>query len=81
MQRGIDALHNCIIEHGQPAPDATHYPPNARVVSVELWRDTLFSTGTLDRSAANPRADFKRLKDGLADRGAAREWNGLIWAV
>ncbi len=38
-------------------------------------------SGVLDKGAANPRADFKRLKDGLADRGAAREWNGLMWPV
>ena len=81
MRRGLDVLNNCIIENGEPAPGTKHYPDGARVVSLNLWREALFSSGVLDRNAANPRADFKRLKDGLADRGAAREWNGLIWPV
>ncbi len=81
MRRGLDVLHNCIIDHGEPAPDPKHYPDGARVVGLNLWRQALFNSGVLDKDAANPRADFKRLKDGLADRGAAREWDGRIWPV
>ncbi len=56
-------------------------PTGVQVVSVELWRDYLFKSGTLDKDAANPRADFKRLRDALAEKGVANEWNGKIWLV
>ena len=36
---------------------------------------------TLDQNASNPRADFRRLKDQLAERGLIGEWNNLMWAA
>ncbi len=51
------------------------------MVPVDLWRQQLFNTGVLDQGASNPRADFKRLKDQLAERGLIGEWNSLMWAV
>ena len=33
----------------------------------------------LDQKASNPRADFRRLKDQLAERGFIGEWNSLMW--
>jgi hypothetical protein len=79
QRRGLEVLNDCIIEKGEPSPGGQHYPSKARVVSVELWRECLFKTGVLDRGASNPRTDFKRIKDSLADRGAVREWDGRIW--
>ena len=81
QRRALDALHNVLVDHGQSAPDATHYPTGAQVVAVDLWRQQLFNAGILDQGASNPRADFKRLKDQLAERGLIGEWNSLMWAV
>jgi hypothetical protein len=33
----------------------------------------------LDRDAANPRTDFKRIKEGLAAAGQITELDGLVW--
>ena len=63
------------------APGETHYPPNCRVVSVALWREYLITAGVIDKDAKNPRADFKRLRDGLIERGAAGEWANKIWVA
>ncbi len=81
QQRALDVLNNVTADHGKPAPDTQHYPAGAVVVDVNLWRENLFKAGVLDPNASNPRADFKRLKDQLAERGLIGEWNNLMWAV
>ena len=81
QHRALDALNNVLADHGQRAPDATHYPAGIQVVPVDLWRQQLFQAGVLEQNASNPRADFRRLKDQLAERGLIGEWNNLMWAV
>ena len=81
QRRGMDALHNLIIEHGCVPPDDTHYPAGARTADVDTWREYLLKAGVLDEDGANPRQDFRRLKGQLTSRGAIGEWNGLVWAV
>jgi hypothetical protein len=56
------------------------------VVSVEVapvddWRERLLQVGIIDRSASNPRADFKRLKHGLQARHLIAQRDGLVWSV
>ena len=46
-----------------------------------LWREYLTNAGIIDKAGANPRQDFRRLKDQLTERGVIGEWNGLVWAV
>lgn len=79
QRRGLDVLHELLIDGGKPSPGGPHYPDSATVVSVDLWRDYLFQSGVIDRDCSNPRQYFKRLKDGLIERGAIREWDNLIW--
>ncbi len=81
QRRALDVLNNVTADHGKPAPDSQHYPGGAVVVDVNLWRESLFKAGVLDQNASNPRADFRRLKDQLAERGLIGEWNSLMWAV
>ncbi len=81
QRRAMEVLHNTLIEHGTSAPDAKHYPAGARVADVTTWRDSLFKAGVLDPEASNPRQPFKRLRDGMIDRGLIGEWDGLVWAV
>ena len=80
QRRALDVLNNILSDHGKPAPGTKHYPAGA-VVDVSLWRENLLQAGILDPKAKNPRADFKRLKDQLAERGLIGEWNSLMWAV
>lgn len=77
----LEVLRNVIIDHHQPAPAGPHYPPNATVVPVDLWRDCLFKAGVLDKNASNPRQPFKRIKDTLTEKGLIREWSDLLWIV
>lgn len=81
QRRAMDALNNLLITQGKPAPNSRDFPPNTSLVPVETWKRELFSAGILDKDASNPRSDFKRLRDKLADKGATRERDGMIWAV
>ncbi len=81
QRRAIEVLNNLVADHGKPAPEAEHYPAGATVVDVGVWREYLFKGGVLDPNASNPRADFSRLKNQLAERGLIGEWNSLVWAV
>ncbi len=81
QRRALAALNNLLADHGKPAPDHEHYPAGATVVEVSVWRECLFKAGVLDASTSNPRVDFKRLKDQLAERGLIGEWNNLLWGV
>ena len=81
MRRALDALNDLVADHGQAAPDTAHYPASAIVVSTDLWREHLTKAGILDRDAGNPREEWRRLRIGLAERGAVAEWNNFVWAV
>ena len=48
---------------------------------VDLWRQYLLNSGVIDAEGPNPRADFKRVKDGLATHGEIAEWNDVMWAA
>jgi len=61
-------------DHGRAAPADPHYPDSAIVVPLDEWRADLFRLGVLDKDASNPREDFRRLKNGLIERGEIGEW-------
>ena len=81
QRRALEVLGNALADYGKSAPEVEHYPAGAVVVEVELWRECLFKAGVLDVRAKNPRADFKRLRESLAQRDQIREWNGLMWVL
>jgi hypothetical protein len=54
---------------------------SVRVVSLADWRNELFADGVLDHDSKNPRADFKRIRDGLAARRLIGERDGLVWVA
>jgi AAA domain len=74
--RALDALDEVVLSHGEPPPLDIK---GVRAVAIDCWRDELFARGILDRDAKNPRTDFKRLKDQLANRFFIAERNGLVW--
>lgn len=63
----LDALRKATAEHGEGG-----------AVAIERWRDELFKSGALNRDAANPRADFKRLRNALARRLRIIEQDGAV---
>jgi hypothetical protein len=76
QDRALDALDEVTLSHGEPAPMDIR---GVTAVSVDHWRDELFARGILDRTAKNPRTDFKRIKDQLANKFLIGERDGLVW--
>lgn len=67
----LDALRRAIKDHGKRAE-------GMQAVEVDHWREELFRSGVIERDASNPRADFKRLRDGLARSKRIVEQDGLV---
>lgn len=75
----LENLTDLIADKGKPAPTAFGLPGNVRAVSVTDWRDELFARGVLDNDAANPREDFRRIKEKLQARHHIAERDALVW--
>jgi AAA domain-containing protein len=78
QNRAMAALDEVVLSHGEPPPIFLNLS-GVKAVSVERWKEELFARGVLDRTAKNPRTDFKRIKDGLADKRLIGERDGLVW--
>lgn len=74
--RALDAIDEVALSHGEIPPLDIK---GVTAVSIDHWREELFARGILDRGAKNPRQDFKRIKDQLANKSLIGERNGLIW--
>lgn len=79
--RAKEAALAALIDHGKPAPNDKDYPPGAIVIEEKLLKEHFFSAGILSKDSANPRVDYRRLKDMLSNKDIIREWEGLLWAV
>jgi hypothetical protein len=77
----LDALANCILDHGEPSPPKFELPAGIKVVAVDAWRTELFSRGVLNPQAKNPREDFRRVKDSLQARHLVGERDGFVWSA
>jgi hypothetical protein len=77
----LEALNEAIINHGQPAPTDLQLPSGTRTVTLDQWREELFTQNVLDRASTNPRMDFKRCLDQLADKGMIATQNDRAWAI
>jgi len=75
----VEALANCLLDHGEPSPLSFELPAGIKVVAVDVWRTELFSRGALDQQAKNPREDFRRVKSSLQARHLIGERDGLVW--
>jgi hypothetical protein len=78
---GLAALRECVLNVGRPAPAEWQLTKGVQIVSVDSWRKELFRRGALDSEAANPRADFNRLKQALASRYLIGKRDGWVWPV
>jgi hypothetical protein len=77
----LDALTEALIDHGGPAPAMFKLPAGIKTVSLGHWREELLRRGVIERDAANPRQDFKRMREALAARGQIAERDMLVWLV
>jgi hypothetical protein len=77
----LNALANCAADRGKPPPPEFGLPVGLLAVTVNEWRDELYSRGVLDRDATSPREDFRRVRNSLAVRGVIGERNGIVWSV
>jgi hypothetical protein len=50
-------------------------------VQIADWQAETYRRNALDRQAANPREDFKRLCNSLQVRGAIGPIDELVWRV
>jgi hypothetical protein len=73
------ALHRAVEAHGQelPAPVGV----GGRAVAIDRWRDELFECGFIGHDSANPRADFKRVKEALVGNKRITIRNEYVWPV
>lgn len=78
----LQALRKAINEASHAAPDTQHYPPNARVVSYELWRRYAYTAKLTDgeRPEAQRQAFFRATRD-LQAAEMVKVWNDLAWIV
>ena len=75
------ALAEVALSQGRDPPPDYRLPSGIKLVAMEAWREELLRRNVLDQEAANPRARFKELRDGLAARsliGSKDEW---VWAA
>lgn len=79
-QIALKALHEAVAECGEPAPASNHIPPNARIVSLERWRDYAYRRGisTSDEPKAKSQA-FKRASEHLIAGGTVGVWSEQAW--
>jgi hypothetical protein len=74
------ALKQAIEVCGAPAEASDHIPSEARVVSVDEWRQYCYSVGI--SASDNPRAKqmaFQRAYNKLLADGEVKIWNGHVW--
>jgi hypothetical protein len=77
----INNLRSLLASVGEPAPASFNLPANVTVAKVEAWKEDLLRCGILDPDAANPRSDFKHLKESLQARQIIAIRDGLVWLV
>jgi AAA domain len=77
----LNALTETVLACGKPAPTDFGLPANINVVPIESWRDEMQRRDVIESTDANPRATFKRFKEGLAARGLIGIKEGSVWAA
>lgn len=80
-RRALEALNEAIINHGQAAPIDLQLTTSTKTVTLDQWREELFTRNVLDRASTNPRMDFKRCLDQLADKGMIATRNDVVWQI
>jgi hypothetical protein len=77
----LAALAETVLNCGKPAPASFQLPLGIRIVAADDWREELFRRGVIERSAPNPRQDFKRIREALAARNRIGQREGYVWSA
>ena len=80
-KRAMDALNEAILAHGIAPPTSLGLPPDTRAVTLEQWRDMLFAKNVMDQEGKNPRTDFSRLLNQLADKTVIGTHDSYVWKI
>jgi hypothetical protein len=80
-QLAMSALAETILANGQAAPAEYQLPQSIKVALLDHWKEELFRRNVLDRTAANPRSDFRRLQDQLAARQLIGTRDSFAWSA
>jgi hypothetical protein len=75
----LDALDECAVGSGAPAPPSLELPARTVVVQLNAWREELYRKAVLDRDAKSPREEFKRVRQQLQARGLISVNDELVW--
>lgn len=78
----LQALDDCIRDHGQKMHDTAKYPANRKCVSVDQWRD-MCDRHSLSHGEGNSakRTAFMRAKNTLHEKEIVRIVDGYVWRV
>jgi len=77
----IEALTETVLQAGKPAPPEWQLPAGIQIVGADAWREELIRRSVIDRDGANPRQDFKRLRESLAARKLIGNRDEQVWQV
>ena len=75
----LKALREAIGESGQAAPASNHIPDNARVVTIDQWRDYAYRRGISTGEDRAKQQAFKRASEHLVGSGNVTIWDDLVW--
>jgi hypothetical protein len=75
----LDALTECVLKTSESPPISLGLPAGIRVVQRRDWQDEMYRRNVLDKDAASPREDFRRLCNQLQARKLIGLIDGLVW--
>jgi hypothetical protein len=74
----LDALNECTIGAGMPAPAGLELPRNTRVVPIDIWRSEMLTRRVIDPESKNRRQDL-RLHEQLQAKRLIGIKDNLVW--
>jgi AAA domain len=75
----LNALTETALRTGAPPPPDWQLPGGIQIVNADEWREELMRRSVIDRGGANPRQDFKRLRESLAARKLIGNRDDFVW--
>jgi hypothetical protein len=79
QQLALEALTETALRTGTPSPPEWQLPSGLQIVKADEWREELMRRSVIDRHGANPRQDFKRLREALAARKLIGNRDDFVW--
>ncbi|WLA78811.1 AAA family ATPase [Bradyrhizobium elkanii] len=80
-RRALSALAETVLTQGEPAPPSFGLTAPTNCVPLDSWRQELCRRDIIESSDKNPRATFKRIKEGMAAKGMIGILDDRVWAA